>query len=60
MRAVTYIGLVSDVDSAEFYKNIKKIVEENPQHEYEFQYDSVMQLNGKVLFTCFIVGRQSI
>jgi hypothetical protein len=59
VRAVTYMGIVSDVDSIEFYKNIKKIIEENPQHEYEFQYNSVMQLNGKVLFTCFVVGRQS-
>lgn len=57
MRKVGYVGVISNDDAEVFYKQIIELIESKPQYEYEFNYTTEIQLNGKLLYTCLLIGR---
>lgn len=49
--------VVSDDRAEEFMEHTKKCIQECGELYAEVQYQPVMQRNGKLLFTAYIIGR---
>lgn len=56
---IKWSGLISNYDGAEFYSQVKKTINTDCVGLYtEIQYQPLMQIEGKMLLTAFIIGRE--
>jgi hypothetical protein len=54
---VKYHGIVSHDDAAEFMKGVKEHIEKCGNNYAEVQYKPVIQRDGSLLYTAYVVGR---
>lgn len=55
------INVIADIDAEEFKKNVCESIEnmQNDNLKVEAQYTTEIQLDGKLLFTVMLIGREA-